>query len=119
MKLLGIGFVAKAFGPQVNSAVRTLMLDGSVANRELTRVAPVTGVATNSGRRRGAGVGAAEALGPKADLDRVRAVAQISASIQNALSISPPITLGSLTRLRGKMHRAYGVGVAAIVSFSL
>ena len=57
--------------------------------------------------------------GPKADLDRVRAVAQISAAIQNPLSIRPPITLGSLTRFRGKMHRAYGVGVAAIVSFSL
>ncbi|HLN13115.1 MAG TPA: hypothetical protein VK587_07990 [bacterium] len=119
IKLFGIGYVVKTFGPQINSAINTLMLNSGAANKELTKVVPIVGVAVTIGGSGGGTIGAAQVQGPKADLDQVQAVAQVTGSIQNVVTLKALIPVNSLTPLPGKIHRVYGVGVTALVDFNL
>jgi len=119
VKLFGIGYVVKEFGPQINSAINTLMLNNNAANKELTKVVPIVSVGVNVGSSGGAYIGAAQVQGPKAALDAVQAVAQIEGSFANAVRLRALIPVDSVTPLPGKIHRIYGVGVTALVDFNL
>ena len=44
VKLFGIGYVVKQFGPQINQAINTLMLNNEAQNKELTKVVPILSV---------------------------------------------------------------------------
>jgi len=119
VKLFGIGYVVKQFGPQINSAINTLMLNNNAANKELTKVVPIVSVGINVGASGGSYIGAAQVQGPKAALDTVQAVAQIEGSFASAVRLRALIPVNSLTPVPGKIHRVYGVGVTALVDFTL
>ncbi|HLJ58703.1 MAG TPA: hypothetical protein VKZ50_03120 [bacterium] len=119
IKLFGIGYVVKQFGPQINSAINTLMLNNSAANKELTKVVPILSVGINVGSSGGAYIGAAQVQGPKAALDQVQAVAQIEGTFTGVVRLRALIPVDSLTPIPGKLHRVYGVGVTALVDFNL
>ena len=119
IKLFGIGYVVKQFGPQINSAINTLMLNNQAQNRELTKVVPIISVGVGLGTSGGAYIGAVQVQGPKASLDKVQAVAQLEGSFMNQIRLRALIPVDSLTPLPGKLHRVYGVGVTALVDFSL
>ncbi|HEV2358155.1 MAG TPA: hypothetical protein VGZ23_11180 [bacterium] len=119
IKLFGIGYVVKQFGPQINSAINTLMLNNQAQNKELTKVVPILSVGVGVGTSGGAYVGAVQVQGPKAAIDQVQAVAQIEGSFMNAVRLKALIPVDSLNPLPGHLHRVYGVGVTALVDFSL
>jgi len=119
VKLFGIGYVVKTFGPQINNAINTLMLNSGAANKELTKVVPIVGVTVSVGGSGGGDIGAAQVQGPKVELDQVQAVAQVTGSIQNVVTLRALIPVNSLTPVPGQIHRVYGVGVTAIVDFNL
>ncbi|HYM70794.1 MAG TPA: hypothetical protein VEZ44_14445 [bacterium] len=119
IKLFGIGYVVKQFGPQIISAINTLMLNNNAANKELTKVVPILSVGINVGSSGGAYIGAAQIQGPKAALDQVQAVAQIEGTFTGVARLRGLIPVDSLTPIPGKLHRVYGVGVTALVDFNL
>lgn len=119
IKLFGIGYVVKQFGPQINDAINTLMLNNQAQNRELTKVVPILSIGVGIGPRGGAYVGAAQVQGPKAALDQVQAVAQIEGAFMSAVRLRGLVPVDSLNPLPGNLHRVYGVGVTALVDFEL
>jgi len=119
VKLFGIGYVVKQYGPQINSAINTIMLNNAAQNKELTKVVPIISVGVGLGTTGGAYIGAAQVQGPKAALDKVQAVAQIEGSFVSAVRLRGLVPVDSLTPLPGKLHRVYGVGVTALVDFQL
>jgi hypothetical protein len=119
IKLFGIGYVVKTFGPQINDAINTLMLNNKVANREMTKVVPILSIAVGVSTSGGAFIGAAQVQGPKASLDKVQAVAQIEGSFGDAVRLKGLVPVDSLTPVPGSLHRVYGVGITALVDFRL
>jgi hypothetical protein len=119
IKLFGIGYVVKQFGPQINSAINTLMLNNKAENKELTKVVPILSVGVGLSTSGGAYIGAAQVQGPKAQLDQVQAVAQIEGTFMNQVRLKGLVPVNSLNPLAGNLHRVYGVGVTALVDFAL
>jgi hypothetical protein len=119
VKLFGIGYVVKQYGPQINSAINTLMLNNKAQNKELTKVVPILSVGLGVGTPGGAYIGAAQVQGPKVALDKVQAVAQIEGSFMSAVRLKGLVPVDSLNPLPGSLHRVYGVGVTALVDFQL
>ena len=113
IKLFGIGYVVKQFGPQINQAINTLMLNNQAQNKELTKVVPI--LTTGSGTY----VGAAQVSGPAADVDRVQAVGSLAFEWNNGVwKGSVLIPIDSLNPLKG-FKRVYGVGVDAVINARL
>jgi hypothetical protein len=119
IKLFGIGYVVKQFGPQINSAINSLMLNNAAENKELTKVVPILSLVIGIGSPGGSYIGAAQVQGRKEDLDRVQAVAQIEGTFMGTIRLRGLVPVDSLTPIPGKLHRVYGVGVTALVDFSL
>ena len=119
IKLFGIGYVVKQFGPQINSAINTLMLNNKAENKQLTKVVPILSVGVGISASGGSYIGAAQVQGPKAQLDQVQAVAQIEGSFMNQVRLKGLVPVNSLNPLAGNLHRVYGVGVTALVDFAL
>lgn len=119
IKLFGIGYVVKAFGPQINNAINTLMLNNKAENKEMTKVVPILSVGVGLSAPGGSYIGAAQVQGPKAAVDKVQAVAQIEAAFMSAVRLRGLVPVDSLNPLPGSLHRVYGVGVSALVDFKL
>ena len=120
LKLFGIGYVVKQFGPQINDAVNTVTFQNDLEMREHTKVVPIISGAVSGGSR-GSGIGgyigAAQVSGPKELVEKVEAVAQIEADWQNALRLKALIPVDNINPLN--MGRITGVGVSAILDISL
>ena len=119
VKLFGIGYVVKQYGPQINDAINTLMFNNQAQNKELTKVVPIISVGVGLGTTGGAYIGAAQVQGPKAALDQVQAVAQVEGAFLSAVRLRGLVPVDSLNPLAGKLQRVYGVGVTALVDFQL
>ncbi|HLW48649.1 MAG TPA: hypothetical protein VKW09_12890 [bacterium] len=119
IKLFGIGYVVKQFGPQINNGINTLMLNNKVQNKEMTKVVPIVSLGIGVGARGGAYIGAVQVQGPKAALDKVQAVAQLEGSFMNQVRLRALVPVDSLNPLPGNLHRVYGVGVTALIDFQL
>ncbi len=120
IKLFGIGYVVKQYGPQINDAINTLMLNNKAQNRDKTKVVPIlsVGIGIASGSQ-GSYIGAAQVQGPAAAVNKVQAVAQIEGMFFNAVRLKGLVPVDSLNPLAGNLHRVYGVGVTALVDFQL
>lgn len=119
IKLFGIGYVVKQFGPQINDAINTLMLNNKAANREVTKVVPILSVGVGVSAPGGSYIGAAQVQGPKAAVEKVQAVAQIEGAFADVVRLRGLVPVDSLNPLPGNLHRVYGVGVTALVDFRL
>lgn len=74
LKLFGIGYVVKQFGPQINEAINTLAFSRKWETKDVTKVVPIlSGELSTSGS--GAYIGAAQVSGPQEQVDKVQAVA--------------------------------------------
>lgn len=120
IKLFGIGYVVKTYGPQINSAINTLMLNNKAGNKEMTKVVPILSVGVGIiSSNPGSYIGAAQVQGPVAAVNKVQAVAQIEGSFLSAVRIKGLVPIDSLNPLAGNLHRVYGVGITALVDFQL
>ncbi len=119
IKLFGIGYVVKQFGPQINDAINTLMLNNQASNREMTKVVPILSIGVGVDSAGGSYIGAAQVQGPKAQVDKVEAVAQIEGAFSNLVRLKGLVPVDSLNPIPGNLHRVYGVGVTALVDFRL
>lgn len=115
IEVLGIGYVVKTLGPQINDFVNALLLNNQAANREETKVVPILSIGIGVSGPGGAYIGAAQVSGPAEALATVEAVAQIEATFSNTVRVKALIPIDSLIPVPGSFHRVYGVGVTAII----
>ena len=114
IKIVGIGAAIKQFGPQINSAINKIASHSDSAT-VVTKVVPI--LSGGIGSRKG--IGAAQVMGPKAQVDKVQAVAQIEQDILGReVKIRAMIPIESKDVIQD-IRRVEGVGVSGIVDLKL
>lgn len=120
IKVFGIGYVVKTFGPQINDFINTLMLNNKAENKQKTKVVPILSVGVGIvSSNPGSYIGAAQVQGPVAAVNKVQAVAQIEGVFMDAVRVKGLVPVDSLNPIPGNLHRVYGVGVTALVDFRI
>ncbi|MCX7800369.1 MAG: hypothetical protein N2109_08525 [Fimbriimonadales bacterium] len=76
LKAAGVGVAVQQFGPQINREFNKL-LNHTDTPQSSTKVVPILTVGVSTS----AAIGAAQVMGPKAQVDKVQAVAQPSAEL--------------------------------------
>ena len=114
LKVGGVGLVVKQFGGQISDVLDKVTGQNKLDDPNIvTKVVPILSVGS-----RGA-IGIVQVAGPKSQVDRVKAVAQIQTQIKAIGKLQAriliPIDAGSLTNFK----RVPGVGVSAIVDIKL
>jgi hypothetical protein len=109
IKVFGIGFAVKQFGPEINKTINTLLAQKGLAYEGATKVVPIISVG------KGVNIGAAQVQGDPGNVDGVKAVgnAEIRVGDVNLQKLFPVDSLSP--------HKGYkqvpGVGVSAIIDF--
>lgn len=120
IKVFGIGYVVKTFGPQINDFINTLMLNNKAENKQKTKVVPILSVGVGIvSSNPGSYIGAAQVQGPVAAVNKVQAVAQIEGVFLDAVRVKGLVPVDSLNPIPGNLHRVYGVGVTALIDFRI
>jgi hypothetical protein len=111
LKTGGIALVVKEFGPEINKAINTLLLNKKVEVRDATKVVPII-----SGGK-GTYVGAAQVTGPEEQVKKVQFVAQVETEFGKVrLKALIPISTGKDTATdKLEASRVAGVGVSALI----
>lgn len=111
LKLFGISYVVRRFGPQINSFINNLAGQRGVKWEGTTKVVPIFSVG------QGAFVGAAQVQGPSDRVNDVRAVAQIETRISNLRGrLMIPANTSNPTK---NVSRIQGVGISALIDFKI
>lgn len=113
LKVAGVGVAVQQFGPQINREFNKL-LNHKDTPQSTTKVVPILTVGLSTSTA----IGAAQVMGPKAQVDKVQAVAQPSAEL-----------FGREFRIRGfipvssrdvkNIQRVDGVAVTGVVDLKL
>ncbi len=114
IKVIGVGAAVKQFGPQINSAINKLANQHD-NERVITKVVPIisAGIASRQA------IGAAQVIGPRSQVEKVQAVAQLDQDILGReikiRAMIPVESKDAVTNIR----RVEGVGVSGIVDLKL
>ncbi|MHB1460331.1 MAG: hypothetical protein ACYC1M_03505 [Armatimonadota bacterium] len=113
LKGLGVGFLVDKFGKDINKVINGLYGNNKFSSQYDTKVVPILSVGS------GGYMGAAQVVGPKDQVAKVKACAQVEGEFK---------AIGGV-RLRGlipidskglsDIKRVEGVGVAALIDFKL
>jgi len=113
LKIVGVGAAIKQFGPQLNSSLNKLVSHKD-SDTAFTKVVPILSGGISSRQA----IGAAQVMGPKEDVQRVQAVAQIDQDVfGREVKIRAMIPIASMDPT--KLNRVEGVGVSGIVDLKL
>lgn len=118
VKVFGIGYAVRTFGPQINDFINSLLLSKDAATRQTTKVVPILSVSIGVSAPGRATIGAAQVAGPQAAVQRVQAVAVLDANYQGVFQIRVLIPVDSLEPWRS-LRRVVGVGVSAIIDLKI
>lgn len=109
IKVGGIALLVDRFGPQLDKFINSLMGNNKVAVELETKVVPILSVG------KGGYIGAAQVMGLKEDVDRVKAVAQLEGSFSGKLfRVKALVPIGS-KEVKGGLTRIKGVGISAVI----
>lgn len=112
VKVGGIGFLVKKFGPQMNKAINTLLQQKGVRYEGRTKVVPVLSVGN------GAYVGAAQIQGEEKQVDQVKYCVTLEIPIQRVRG-KAYFPVKSLTPGKSDFKPIKGTGVTAIIDFKI
>ncbi len=118
VKVFGIGYAVRTFGPQINDFINSLLLSRDAATRQTTKVVPILSVSIGLSAPGRAAIGAAQVAGPRAAVQRVEAVAALDANYQGVFQIRALIPVDSLEPWK-RLRRVVGVGVSAIIDLKI
>ncbi|MBL8068860.1 MAG: hypothetical protein JNM28_10450 [Armatimonadetes bacterium] len=116
IKILGVGAAVKQFGPDINKAINNLT-DHKDTNASYTKVVPIIKIGLNT---RGA-IGAAQVMGSKVNVDKVKSVAAPEAGLfgdEIRIQALIPVATDNPTDAKG-LKAVDGVGVSGIVDLKL
>ncbi|MDT8284535.1 MAG: hypothetical protein RQ767_03340, partial [Thermovirgaceae bacterium] len=97
---------------QINDFINTVTLNRGVGVQDETKVVPIVSVGS------GTSIGAAQVAGLKADVDRVKAVAELSVSFMGRVGVRILVPIDSTNPLE-RFRRVQKVGVSAIIDYKL
>jgi len=110
--VIGGGLVVGALGGQINDFINTVTFNRGVGTDEETKVIPIVSVGS------GTSIGAAQVAGPKAEVDKVKAVAELSVSFMKRVGVRVLIPIDSTNPLE-RFRRVQKVGVSAVIDYKL
>jgi hypothetical protein len=112
LKVGGIGFAVKQFGPQMNKVINTLLQQKGIRYEGKTKVVPTFAVGS------GAYVGAAQVQGEPSRVDRVKYVATVEIPIDRFRG-KAMFPVNSLTPGKADFKPIQGTGVTAVIDFKI
>ena len=111
LKLFGIAYVVRHFGPDINKFINNLAGQHGVKWEGTTKVVPIISAGN------GVYVGAAQVQGPPDRVSETRAVGQVEATIQSLRAkLLIPVDTSNVTK---SISRIQGVGVSALIDFKI
>ncbi|WP_288908297.1 hypothetical protein [uncultured Megasphaera sp.] len=111
LKLGGVSFLVDRYSSQINTVLNKLMIKNGAGTNYATKVVPVLSVGT------GNYIGAVQVIGPQRQVEKVKAVGQLDASINGIARANAYIPLATTNVM--SLHRVDGVGVSAVVDLKL
>jgi len=110
--VIGGGLIVGALGNQINDFINTVTFNRGVGTDEETKVIPIVSVGS------GTSIGAAQVAGPKAEVDKVKAVAELSVSFMGRIGVRVLVPIDSTNPLE-RFRRVQKVGVSAVIDYKL
>jgi hypothetical protein len=111
IKLIGIGAAVQKFGPDINKSINGIAKHKDTP-ADSTKVVPILSVGSRKA------IGAAQVMGPKEQIDKVKSVAQLDQNIFGGavkVRVLIPISSEGLSDIK----KVDNVGVSATVDFKL
>jgi len=116
IKILGVGAAVKQFGPDINKEFNKLT-GHKDTTQSYTKVVPIITVGVKNSR---GAIGAAQVMGAKANVEKVKAVASPEISMFGEINLRAMIPIDSMDVKDVKNIKAVdGVGVSGIVDLKL
>jgi hypothetical protein len=115
-KVLKGGAIAVAvdkFGPDINKGINSLTGDRNLSTQQATKVVPILSIGS------GEYLGAVQVTGPKAQVNKVKAVAQLEGNFRLIGGIRLKALIPIEARSVSNIRRVPGVGVSALVDIRL
>lgn len=114
IEIFGVGAAVKQFAPQINGAINKLTGHKDTA-RVTTKIVPIISGGISSRQA----VGAAQVIGPKSQVNKVQAVAQIDQDLfGREIKIRAMIPIATKD-IQKEIHAVEGVGVSGTVDLKL
>ena len=110
--VIGGGLIVGALGNQINDFINTVTFNSGVGTDEETKVIPIVSVGS------GTSIGAAQVAGPQAEVDKVKAVAELSVSFMGRIGVRVLVPIDSTNPLE-RFRRVQKVGVSAVINYKL
>jgi len=110
IKVFGIGYAVRVFGPQINSFINTVLMQRGLSFQGATKVVPILSLG------QGVHIGAAQVMGAPSRVTEVKAVGQGELRVSNIrlnglFPVSTTLPIGETPRVIS------GVGISAIIDF--
>lgn len=112
VKVGGIGFLVKKFGPGINKATNTLLQQKGIRYEGKTKVVPAFSVGN------GAYIGGIQVQGDAAQVDKVNYVGAVEVPLGRVRGRAL-FPVESLTKGTSKLKPVPGVGVSAVIDFRI
>lgn len=112
VKVGGIGFLVKKFGPGMNKAINTVLAQKGIRYEGRTKVVPTFAAGS------GAYVGAAQVQGEEAQVDQVKYVATVEIPLGRFRG-KAMFPVKSLTKGKSIFKPIKGTGVTAVIDFRI
>ena len=111
IKVFGIGYAVRVFGPQINSFINGVMAQRGIEREGGTKVVPILSVG------QGLYIGAAQVMGA---VDRVQAVKSVAQGEITAggIRLNGLVPLNATVPLISPTSTVGGVGISAIIQFN-
>lgn len=114
IKIIGVGAAVERFGPDMNKAINRLSKHTDSV-QATTKVVPILTV----GISKSSAIGAAQVTGPKAKVDQVEAVAQLTTDLfGREIRINALVPVSDKDVTKG-IKKVDGVGITGIVDLKL
>ena len=111
LKLGGISYLVERFGSEINTAINKIFSQKSMDTEYATKVVPILSLG------KGGYIGAVQVVGPKAQVDKVKAVGQLEFGFSDFARIKGLIPIDKLDV--SNVNRVQGVGVSAVIDFKV
>jgi hypothetical protein len=112
IKVVGIGALVSKYDTQIDRAINDLMENNKAGTQAATKVVVIVSPLGNKH------IGAAQVVGPKAQVDKVKAVVQLETSFMNKMFRIKGVVPADSTDPT-KFNRVEGVGVSAIIDVKI
>ncbi|MDH7569627.1 MAG: hypothetical protein QHJ73_08585, partial [Armatimonadota bacterium] len=115
IKVMGIGFAVKTFGPQINTAINTVLMQNHIERHGGTKVVPILSVG------QGTYIGAAQVTGPQEEVAKIQAVIQGEVAVgKDKVRLKGLVPVDSINPFASLPKPKFkGVGITAVIDFNV